>query len=81
MYRYSLVWFGDIILCNTVSVVIKPKNGFGGLGGSIIKQTALANVHKFYTLLSNNKLFDIIFFTFILASKIIPNIPNEPMYW
>ncbi len=30
---------------------IKPKNGFGGLGGSIIKHTALANVRKFYELL------------------------------
>ncbi len=31
-------------------VVIKPKNGFGGIGGSVIKSTALANVHQFYKL-------------------------------
>lgn len=30
------------------TVVIKPKNGFGGLGGDYIKPTALANVHAFY---------------------------------
>ena len=29
---------------------IKPKNGFGGIGGDIVKPTALANVHKFYKL-------------------------------
>ena len=33
------------------SVVIKPKNGFGGVGGLFIKPTALANVRMFYTLL------------------------------
>ncbi|MFV0530062.1 MAG: dihydroorotate oxidase [Flavobacteriales bacterium] len=33
------------------SVVIKPKNGFGGMGGDYIKPTALANVRQFYTLL------------------------------
>jgi len=36
---------------NTDSTVIKPKSGFGGLGGMYIKPTALANVRKFYTLL------------------------------
>lgn len=30
------------------SVVIRPKNGFGGIGGEYIKPTALANVHGFY---------------------------------
>ena len=35
-------------------VVIKPKNGFGGLGGSYIKPTALANVRKFYELLDDS---------------------------
>ncbi|MBI2664537.1 dihydroorotate oxidase [Candidatus Woesearchaeota archaeon] len=30
--------------------VIKPKGGFGGLGGQYIKPTALANVRKFYEL-------------------------------
>ena len=33
---------------NHLLVVIKPKNGFGGLGGDYIKPTALANVHAFY---------------------------------
>lgn len=35
----------------TESVVIKPKGGFGGLGGQYIKPTALANVRKFKELL------------------------------
>jgi dihydroorotate dehydrogenase (fumarate) len=30
------------------SVVIKPKGGFGGLGGSVIKAVALANVRAFW---------------------------------
>lgn len=34
------------------SVVIKPKDGFGGLGGEYIKPTALANVRAFYTRLN-----------------------------
>ncbi len=33
----------------TDSVVIKPKDGFGGLGGEYVKPTALANVRAFYT--------------------------------
>ncbi len=33
------------------STVIKPKNGYGGIGGLYIKPTALANVNKFYNLL------------------------------
>ncbi|MEX5216977.1 MAG: dihydroorotate oxidase [Nitrospira sp.] len=33
------------------AVVIKPKGGFGGLGGSIIKPVALANVRAFWRLL------------------------------
>jgi dihydroorotate dehydrogenase (fumarate) len=32
----------------TETVVIKPKGGFGGLGGAIIKPVALANVRAFY---------------------------------
>ena len=32
-------------------VVIRPKGGFGGLGGDYVKPTALANVHKFRELL------------------------------
>lgn len=34
------------------SVVIKPKDGFGGLGGEYVKPTALANVRAFYTRLN-----------------------------
>lgn len=30
------------------TTAIKPKQGFGGIGGSYIKATALANVHAFY---------------------------------
>jgi dihydroorotate dehydrogenase (fumarate) len=33
--------------------VIRPKGGFGGLGGRYIKPTALANVRKFYELLGD----------------------------
>lgn len=36
------------------SVVIKPKDGFGGIGGDFVKPTALANVRKFYTLLKKD---------------------------
>ena len=41
---------GIVINPQTDSVTIKPKNGFGGIGGSAIKATALANVRKFYEL-------------------------------
>lgn len=33
--------------------VIKPKGGFGGIGGRVIKYTTLANVRKFYELLGD----------------------------
>lgn len=36
---------------NLEQVVIKPKEGFGGLGGAYVKPTALANVRMFYKLL------------------------------
>ncbi|WP_394798766.1 dihydroorotate oxidase [Blattabacterium cuenoti] len=42
---------GIFIDVNKESVVIRPKKGFGGIGGSIIKPFALANIHKFYTYL------------------------------
>ncbi|MDO4641872.1 MAG: dihydroorotate oxidase [Neisseria sp.] len=32
---------------NSESVLIKPKNGFGGIGGACLKPTALANVFAF----------------------------------
>lgn len=41
----------------TNTTLIKPKNGFGGVGGLYIKPTALANVNKFYQLLPQ---FDIV---------------------
>lgn len=34
-------------------VVIKPKGGFGGIGGKVIKYTTLANIRKFYELLGD----------------------------
>jgi dihydroorotate dehydrogenase (fumarate) len=42
---------GLVIDAKTESVVIKPKGGFGGIGGDFIKPTALANVRQFSTLL------------------------------
>jgi dihydroorotate dehydrogenase (fumarate) len=42
---------GLFIDVDTETVGIKPKNGFGGVGGLYIKPTALANVRKFYELL------------------------------
>lgn len=39
---------GNGLYIEDESVVIKPKNGFGGIGGQYIKPTALANVHAFY---------------------------------
>ncbi len=39
---------GNGLVVEDESVVIKPKNGFGGIGGDFIKPTALANVHAFY---------------------------------
>src|SRR3989344_5785945 len=43
-----------IIDSDEEKVVIKPKGGFGGLGGKYIKPIALANVRKFYELLDKN---------------------------
>jgi len=39
---------GLVVNPETETVVIKPKGGFGGLGGAIIKPVALANVRAFY---------------------------------
>ncbi|KAF5226135.1 hypothetical protein ECC02_000696 [Trypanosoma cruzi] len=39
---------GLVIDAESESVVIKPKQGFGGLGGKYILPTALANVNAFY---------------------------------
>ena len=43
---------GLIIDPESERVLIKPKNGFGGIGGDFVKPTALANVRKFYELLT-----------------------------
>ncbi len=42
---------GLVIDIDQEQVVIKPKQGFGGIGGDYIKPTALANVRQFYLLL------------------------------
>ena len=39
---------GLVVNAETETVVIKPKGGFGGLGGAIIKPVALANVRAFW---------------------------------
>ncbi|WP_447971859.1 dihydroorotate oxidase [Nitrospira sp. M1] len=41
---------GLVLDVETETVVIKPKGGFGGVGGRIIKPVALANVRAFYKL-------------------------------
>lgn len=44
---------GLVINPKTEKPLIKPKGGFGGIGGKYIKYTALANVRKFYELLGD----------------------------
>lgn len=44
---------GLVIDTEKEAPVIYPKSGFGGIGGNIVKPTALANVRKFYTLLGD----------------------------
>ncbi|MEX2804244.1 dihydroorotate oxidase [Streptococcus sp. H31] len=39
---------GNGLVIEDEQAVIKPKNGFGGIGGDYVKPTALANVHAFY---------------------------------
>ncbi|MGT2845714.1 dihydroorotate oxidase [Streptococcus massiliensis] len=39
---------GNGLYIEDETVVIRPKNGFGGIGGQYVKPTALANVHAFY---------------------------------
>jgi dihydroorotate dehydrogenase (fumarate) len=41
---------GLVVDSERESVVIKPKGGFGGLGGAVIKPVALANVRAFWKL-------------------------------
>ncbi len=45
---------GLIIDAMKEETVIKPKGGFGGIGGDYCKPTALANVRKFYELLNKD---------------------------
>ena len=45
---------GLVIDPETERTVIKPKGGFGGIGGKLIKYTALGNVRKLYELLGKN---------------------------
>lgn len=45
---------GLVIDVDLEQVVIKPKDGFGGIGGDYIKPTALANVRQFYLLLKED---------------------------
>ena len=44
---------GLVVDAETETVVIKPKGGFGGLGGRIIKPVALANVRAFWKLIGD----------------------------
>ncbi|RNF01999.1 dihydroorotate dehydrogenase [Trypanosoma rangeli] len=48
---------GLVIDVETESVVIKPKQGFGGVGGKYILPTALANVNAFYRRCSEKLVF------------------------
>ena len=41
---------GLVVDPETETVAIKPKGGFGGMGGTIIKPMALANVRAFWKL-------------------------------
>ncbi|MDO8503655.1 MAG: dihydroorotate oxidase [bacterium] len=44
---------GLVIDPETERPLIKPKGGFGGIGGKMIKPTALGNVRKFYELVGD----------------------------
>ncbi len=45
---------GNALYIEDETVVIKPKGGFGGIGGAYVKPTALANVRMFYNLLKKD---------------------------
>lgn len=47
-YVNTMNSIGNALVVQDLSVTIKAKNGFGGLGGPMVKATALANVHAFY---------------------------------
>ncbi len=42
---------GIFVDTNNETTVIQPNNGFGGIGGAVIKPFALANIRKFYSFL------------------------------
>lgn len=44
---------GLVVDAEAEAVVIKPKGGFGGIGGRVIKPVALANVRAFWKLLGD----------------------------
>jgi len=44
---------GNGLIINKDTAAIKPNNGYGGVGGSIIKPFALSNVRHFYDLLQD----------------------------
>ncbi|WP_124057331.1 dihydroorotate oxidase [Vaginisenegalia massiliensis] len=44
----SINSLGNGIMIDDLSMMIAPKQGFGGIGGPCIKPWALANVHAFY---------------------------------
>lgn len=81
---------GLVIDPETEAPVIKPKGGFGGIGGAIIKPIALANVRAFYTRFQSHGLtIDIIgsggvttgtdVFEFILAGAEMVSIGSQLM--
>lgn len=47
---------GLLIDIETEKVLIKPKEGLGGIGGKYVLPTALANVNTFYKLLENKQI-------------------------
>lgn len=53
-YVNSINSIGNGLVIAQDAVTIAPKQGYGGLGGAIIKQTALANVRAFYTRLRSD---------------------------
>ncbi len=55
LYISSINSIGNALIIDPEKeqTVIKPKGGFGGLGGKYIKPTSLANVRKFHELLGD----------------------------
>jgi len=55
LYISSINSIGNALVIDSEKeeAVIKPKGGYGGLGGKYIKPTSLANVRKFYELVGD----------------------------